>query len=236
LRRWRQLQKRTGMKATCLTQVGEHPVLALETTAARSGAPAVYLSAGVHGDEAAAMWGLLLWAEKHAHELEHGAFLLLPLLNPLGTELNTRADHRGLDINRRFHLSDDPLSGPWQRWLAGRPMTAGICLHEDYDAQGCYLYELGLRRETKGHDILARCTRHIAIDPRSSIDGQRAKHGVIRRKKLPTHLPGMPEAIELHLRGCPSTLTFETPSEFSLDDRVATQITFIEATLAVICP
>ena len=234
--RWSQLQKRAGLTSTCLAEVEGHPVVALETAAAKLGAPAVYLSTGVHGDEAAAVWGLLLWAEKHARELEKGAFLLLPLLNPVGLAHNTRADDRGFDINRRFHVGDDPLSGPWQRWLADRPMTTRICLHEDYDAQGCYLYELGQRRETKGHSILAKCTRRIGIDPRGSIDGQRAKQGVIRRKKMPTHLPGMPEAIELHLRGCPFTLTFETPSEFSLDDRVATQIAFVEATLEVICP
>ncbi len=35
---------------------------------------------------------------------------------------------------------------------------------------------------------------------------------MIRRRTLPTNLPGMPEAIELHVRGCPVTLTFETPS------------------------
>ena len=56
-----------------------------------------------------------------------------------------------------------------------------------------------------------------------------ARNGVIRRKKLPTHLPGMPEAVELHRVGCPVTLTFETPSEFSLDDRVACQMAFIDA-------
>jgi protein MpaA len=74
----------------------------------------------------------------------------------------------------------------------------------------------------------------IATDPRRRIDGQRANGGLIRRKKMPTHLPGMPEAIELHLRGCPLTFTFETPSEFSLDDRVATQMNFIRCALEVI--
>jgi hypothetical protein len=44
----------------------------------------------------------------------------------------------------------------------------------------------------------------------------------------------MPEAIELHLRGCPLTLTFETPSEFDLDTRVRAQVRFIEATMEVL--
>lgn len=234
MRRWKALQKAAGLRATTLTTVEGHAVIAFETQAAKAGAPAFYLSTGVHGDEPAAMWGLLLWAEKNIAKLQRDSFLLLPLLNPIGMLLNTRLDHRGLDINRRFQLTDDPLSAAWQAWITGRPMIAGLCLHEDYDAQGCYVYELGHRRETMGREILARCAKPIATDPRSRVDGQLAKSGLIRRKKMPTHLPGMPEAIELHLRGCPLTLTFETPSEFALDDRVATQMRFISTALEVI--
>lgn len=234
MRRWKALQKNAGLHATTLTTVEGHPVIALETKAAKAGVPAIYISTGVHGDECGSMWGLLLWAEKNLAVLQLGSFLLLPLLNPIGIMLNTRADHRGLDINRRFHLTDDPLSAAWQSWIKDRPMLAGICLHEDYDAQGCYVYELSHRRQTLGRDILSRCARPIAIDPRCRIDGQRADHGLIRRKKMPVGLPGMPEAIELHLRGCPLTFTFETPSEFSLDDRVATQMNFIHTALEVI--
>ena len=234
MRRWKALQKAAGLHATTLTNVEGHAVIALETKAAKAGAPAFYLSTGVHGDEPASMWGLLLWAEKNIARLQRDSFLLLPLLNPIGMSVNTRLDHRGLDINRRFHLTDDSLSAAWQKWIADRVMIAGLCLHEDYDSQGCYLYELGHRRQTMGREILARCAKPIATDPRTRIDGQRATGGLIRRKKMPTHLPGMPEAIELHLRGCPLTFTFETPSEFSLDDRVATQMRFIRTALEVI--
>jgi hypothetical protein len=41
----------------------------------------------------------------------------------------------------------------------------------------------------------------------------------------------MPEAIELHVRGCPVTLTFETPSEFDLEKRVRAQVMFIEVAM-----
>ena len=234
MRRWKALRKAAGLHATTLTTVEGHPVIALETKAAKAGTPAFYLSTGVHGDEPASMWGLLLWAEENIARLQRDSFLLLPLLNPIGMSINTRLDHRGLDINRRFHMTDDPLSAAWQKWIAARPMIAGLCLHEDYDAQGCYVYELGQRRQTMGRKILAGCAKPIATDPRRRIDGQRATGGLIRRKKMPTHLPGMPEAIELHLRGCPLTFTFETPSEFSLDDRVATQMRFIRIALEVI--
>ena len=234
MRRWKALQKAAGLHATTLTTVEGHAVIAYESKAAKAGEPAVYLSTGVHGDEPGSIWGLLLWAEKHLTMLQRGSFLLLPLVNPIGTSLNTRVDHHGHDLNRRFHLADDPFSTAWQTWIKGRAMIAGLCLHEDYDAQGCYLYELNHRRQPLGREILTRCAKPIAIDPRTRIDGQRALHGLIRPRKIPTNLPGMPEAIELNLRGCPLTFTFETPSEFSLDDRVATQMRFISAALEVI--
>lgn len=234
IRRWRVLAREAGCKTRVLCEVGGLPVLALESPAAQQGAPAAYLSSGVHGDEAGSAWGLLLWAEKHSKQLAQGSFLIAPCLNPVGLMLNTRADHRGIDINRRFHDAEDVICGPWQRWVAGRALRFGLCLHEDYDGQGIYLYELSHARKTAGHEIIGRCARVIAPDPRTAIDGQRARGGVIRRRTMPTHLPGMPEAIELHQRGCALTLTFETPSEFDLDMRVRAQVKFIESALEVL--
>lgn len=229
IQRWRMLARETGCKVRTLCTVDGLPVIVIESAAAQSGAPAAYLSSGVHGDEPGSAWGLLMWAEKHARELKSGSFLIAPCLNPVGLTLNTRADHRGIDINRRFHDAEDAICGPWQRWITGKAMRFGLCLHEDYDAQGIYLYELNHARQTKGHDVIDKCSRVIAPDPRTNIDGQRARGGVIRRRTMPTHLPGMPEAIELHVRGCPVTMTFETPSEFDLDRRVRAQVRFIEA-------
>ncbi len=231
IQRWRVLARKTGCKVRTLCEVEGMPVLAIESPAAREGVPAAYLSSGVHGDEPGAAWGLLAWAEKHARELKSGAFLIAPCLNPVGLTLNTRVDHRGIDINRCFQDAEDVICGPWQRWITGRAMRFGLCLHEDYDAQGIYLYELNHARQTTGHSIIDRCSRLIAPDLRTKIDGQRAKNGVIRRRTLPTHLPGMPEAIELHVRGCPVTLTFETPSEFDLEKRVRAQVRFIEVAM-----
>ncbi len=234
IQRWRVLARRAGCGLKTLCKVNELPVIVIESTAAQAGQPAAYLSSGVHGDEPGAAWGLLLWAEKNLHEIERGSFLIAPCLNPVGLTLNTRADHRGIDINRRFHDAADVICGPWQRWITSKAMRFGLCLHEDYDAQGIYLYELNQARQTAGHAIIERCARVIAPDPRKTIDGQRAKSGVIRRRTLPAHLPGMPEAIELHVRSCPLTMTFETPSEFDLDKRVRAQVKFIETAMEVL--
>ena len=110
-------------------------------------------------------------------------------------------------------------------------MLFGLCLHEDYDAEGAYVYELSHLREPVSRDILRTCSPILPLDCRKKIDGRAAVDGVIRRRTIPKDLPGMPEAIELHLRGCPVTLTFETPSEAALDVRVAAHQQFITAAI-----
>jgi hypothetical protein len=227
---WHRVAKAAGLRPIMLGEVEGHPVVVFETQASVRGVPAVYISTGVHGDEAAAPWGLLQWAEAHLDQLREEAFVLCPCLNPVGLMMNTRADYRGVDINRRFHLKREPLMAAWQKLVRERTLRLGLCLHEDYDAQGCYIYELGAQSRPLSPHIMAATAAVIGPDPRSNIDGRRARKGIIRRKILPPDIEG-PEAIVLHQLGCPITLTFETPSEFALDIRVHAQRTCIEATL-----
>lgn len=229
--RWKRVAARAGLLAWPFARAGGDDVFLIESRSVREGAEAAYLSAGVHGDEPGAVCGLLAWAEKNTALLKKRPFIIFPILNPRGLMLNTRVDHRGLDLNRRFHLHDDEVCGPWRRALEGRRLSLALCLHEDYDAQGCYVYELSQFREPASHEILRRCGKRVMLDPRTNIDGRAAKSGVIRRRNPPTDLPGMPEAIELHLLGCQAGLTFETPSEFSLDWRAAAHERFITEAL-----
>ena len=208
------------------------PIVWLQSAAARAGQPAIYLSAGVHGDEPGATSGLLLWAQTHLPQLASGSFIVYPCLNPHGLRLNTRADHRGLDLNRRFHLDDDPICGPWRRLMAEKAVRLCLCLHEDYDAHGCYIYELSHHPKGWSRPILERCTsKRLPIDSRKSIEGRTSAGGIIQRRTPPDDLPGLPEAIVLYQFGSPVSMTFETPSEFSLEDRANAHALFIEHTI-----
>jgi hypothetical protein len=229
--RWRALASAARLRVRVLTEVNGEKIIYLESTRLKDSTGINYLSAGVHGDEAGAAWGLLAWAEDNIATLREQAFVIFPCMNPHGLQGNTRVDHRGFDMNRRFHLDDDPISGPWRKIIAARSWRIGLCLHEDYDAQGCYVYELSQHRDSFSSRILEECINGIALDPRRSIDGRPSRSGIIHRRTIPSDLPGMPEAIELFRLGCPITLTFETPSEFSLDDRVQAQAAFVKAAL-----
>lgn len=232
---WHRVARDARLHSIVLGQAEQLPVIAFETQASLRGEPSVYLSTGVHGDEAAAPWGLLTWAEQNIERLRTEAFLIAPCLNPVGLTLNTRADHRNIDLNRRFHQTRDPLIKAWQQWIKPKILRFGLCLHEDYDAQGCYLYELNRQRRTLGEPVMAAVDQVIPHDSRRTIEGRKAKGGIIRPKALPEGLLG-PEAIVLHKLGCPVTITFETPSEFALDNRIHAQRTCIEATISNLAP
>lgn len=229
LRRWQAVARAARLECHPVCESGGHPVLFLH----RADAPGarLYLSAGVHGDEPGAVMGLLEWAEASTTLMRRLPVAIFPLFNPAGLALNTRTDHRHTDLNRCFHLPRHPHIRAWRSAIRGMTFTAGICLHEDYDAQGIYCYELNEdARRPVAHTLLRHCESIIPREPRRLIDGRRATAGVIRRRRVPD-VPGLPEAIALYGTHTPLTLTFETPSEFSLHDRARAHHAFINAAL-----
>lgn len=235
MQRWDKVARQARLAGLPLGEAWDLPIWGLETAAAAAGEKALYLSAGVHGDEPAGAWALLQWAEANTRLLRTGAYLLVPCFNPEGFIGNTRTTSRGVDINRAFDDDSDPLMKTWQAWIRTRSLSLAVCLHEDYDAQGCYVYELSGRNVALSEKLLRPCSRIMKRDTRREIDGNAAKNGIIRRERIPQHVKG-PEAIILRQLGCPATLTFETASELSLDTRVAVQRCFIEQAVASLQP
>ncbi len=231
--RWEKVARKARLAGVPLGEAGELPIWGLETAAAAAGEKAVYLSAGVHGDEPAGAWALLRWAEDHIGHLRKGAFLLVPCFNPEGFIANTRADARGVDLNRTFDDVSCQMMRTWQAWIRSRKLSLAACLHEDYDALGCYVYELSGRRAALSEKLLRACGAVMKRDPRRVIDGNAAHRGILRRERIPKHVKG-PEAIVLRQLGCPVTLTFETPSELALEHRVAVQCRFVEEAIATV--
>ncbi len=231
VRNWRKLAAKAGLKFTRFANVDGLSVFTVSSPSQRGDTrETIYLSAGVHGDEPAPPWGLLEWAEENIKLFTTHRFLIFPCFNPHGLMNNTRMDQRGVDINRTFHDLREPLIAAWRKTLEGHRVSLAMCLHEDYDAQGCYIYELTSKQRDAGTRILKDCARIIPTDKRSSIDGRRMKNGHFVRRVAP-NLPGVPESIALHHLGAPVSLTFESPSEFSLTDRVAVQKKFIQSAL-----
>ncbi len=229
IRRWRAVARAAGLPLRKLATTEQHDLFFLRTkTLGESGG--VYISAGIHGDEPAATEGLIAWAEKNVRRLQRLPLLLLPCLNPWGLVNNTRSNEDGLDLNRLFHRDDQPVVSAVKRLVAPHQFAAAMMLHEDYDGQGLYLYEVERVKPFWGEALLAAARPHIAIEGRERIDGRKATNGIHRRRIDPKRFArmGYPEAIWFHLHHAARSLTIESPSEFALDQRVRAQVAVIE--------
>ena len=113
---------------------------------------------------------------------------------------------------------------------APHQFALALMLHEDYDAQGFYLYEIKRDAPFWGEELIAVAARHVGVDPRVKIDGRRAHAGLIRRRfdRRRFERLGFPEAIWLHELHARRALTIETPSEFALNQRVHAHVAVIE--------
>ena len=231
---WRPIATAAGLRMSTFAEADGHELFVLRSEAPPAGAPRVYLSTGVHGDEPGSALGLLHWAESNVDTLRAIDALIFPLLNPAGLLDNTRMDGKGRDLNRLFHSDEEPFPA-WRREVGERRFDLAICLHEDYDGRGCYIYELG--RGGLAERMLAAARPIIPPDSRAQIDisdavGGVVRHGELGRDELP--LEGLPEAIWLYFERCPVCLTLETPSEFSLWSRVRAQAAMLDAGIGAI--
>lgn len=234
IRRWRKVAKAGGLKVVKYAEAGGYDVFVVESVR-KNDAPAVYISAGIHGDEAASTEGLVSWAEKNAARLREGNFLIFPCLNPWGLVSNCRLDADGRDLNRAFHDEAVPQVAAHKQLLGKRRFDLALTLHEDYDALGFYLYEVPGPKPYWGEHLTRAVSRHVPIEKRHKIEGRAAKDGIVRKSIKPDLLPTWPEAFVLYFAHCNRVFTVETPSEFHLDDRVAAQVAVLEKAVSLCC-
>jgi protein MpaA len=196
--------------------------------------PRIYLSAGIHGDEPAGPLALLELIEA-GHFDRRADWFICPLLNPSGFLTGARENAEGLDLNRDYR---DPRSAEIRAhvaWLRRQPnFDLMLCLHEDWEATGYYLYEQNpLDRPSLADPMLAAVARGCPIDPSGLIDGREARGGIIRPVIDPWEREQWPEAIYLRVHHTTLGYTIESPSGFPLAQRVAAHRAAVEAALAL---
>ena len=161
--RWQAVARAAGVRLRRFAEAGKYGVYYLET---RGPGAAVYFSAGIHGDEPASTEALITWAEQQGRKLRKLPLLLLPCLNAWGLVQNIRLNMQGVDLNRAFHRTDLPVLEAVKRVVAGHQFDAAVMLHEDYDGQGIYLYEVQRVRPYWGEDLLLAARPYLPTDPR----------------------------------------------------------------------
>jgi len=239
LRRWRALIEPGCLIESTLSHQDGYPIIAYRTRRMPTRSKGLYLSAGIHGDEPAGVWGLLEWAEANFEFLRESAAVIFPCFNPAGLVNNTRHDADGRDLNRLFQDCHHSLIKAWQALVEGMEFRIALMLHEDYDARGLYVYELTRPGISLADAIFNECESIIPREPRLLIEDNEFDRGIMQRteiviEELERQLDGgYPEAVYLYLKQADFSLTFETPSEFSLWDRVRAQRQFIESALRI---
>jgi protein MpaA len=219
-----------GFDQTCFGEAEAHPLLAY-TRPADSQVPAVYLSAGVHGDEPAPPWALLRLMQEGFFD-GRCRWFICPLINPTGFLRRTRENAAGLDLNRDYKTPQSVEVRAHVAWLQRQPgFDLILCLHEDWESRGFYLYELNrLNHATLANIMVDAARTHMPIETAAVIDGREAAEpGIIRPVSDPMLRDTWPEAIYLCHHHGPLDYTLETPSTLPLAIRITTQCSVIRA-------
>ena len=119
-------------------------------------------------------------------------------------------------------------------WLEKQPrFDLCLCLHEDWEAHGFYVYELNPDRQPSlAEAIVARVARVCPLDLSSVIEGREAQGGIIRPNLDPLSRPQWPEAFWLLTHKTRLSYTLEAPSDFPLSVRISALVSGVNAALA----
>jgi murein peptide amidase A len=196
--------------------------------------PRIYISAGIHGDEPAPPLALLELLLAGIMDTR-ATWFLCPLLNPAGFMSRTRENADGLDLNRDYKSLRSLEIQAHARWLQQQPnFDLAICVHEDWEAGGYYLYELNPeQRPSLGRMMLDAVEKVCALENAAVIDGRCiAEPAIIRPEADPLLRDSWPEAIYLRSHHTRLSYTLESPSAFPLAQRVAAHAAAIAAAVA----
>jgi len=201
--------------------------------AAPGAALRVYISTGIHGDEPAGPLAALQLLRENQW-LGYAEIVFCPCLNPVGFAANTRENGQGIDLNRDYLHLRSPETRAHTAWLERQPpFDFSLCLHEDWESHGFYVYELNPDAKPSLADaIVAEVGKVCPIDLSGVIEGRSAYRGIIRPDVNPRSRPLWPEAFWLLQHKTRLSYTLEAPSDFPLDVRVNALVTAVRTALA----
>jgi hypothetical protein len=234
--RFRLAGRAAGFRVEQYGEIDGFPLIAL-TKRAPGNRPRIYLSAGMHGDEPAPPLTLLALLETGFFD-DRATWFICPVLNPTGLVRGTRENASGLDLNRDFLDVRATETRAHIGWLQRQPpFHLTLCIHEDWESTGYYLYELNPHQRPSLADPILDAVRECCpIDEAPVIDGRTtAAKGIIRPVDDPLLRETWPEAIYLRAHHTTISYTLESPSAFPLEHRIkAHRVAITSATTRLI--
>lgn len=222
-----ELREGDGPELLAFTRPAEVPLSA-------HSAPRIYLSSGIHGDEPAALLAVqrLLERDRLPHQV---SWTVCPCLNPVGCRLGTRENAAGRDLNRDYRHLISPEIRAHVAWLARQPaFDLSLCLHEDWESKGFYLYELNPEgRPSLAESMVEAAARVCPLDLSEEIEGRPARGGIIRPSLDPATRPEWPEAFYLLQNKTRLSYTLEAPSDYPMSARVDALVAAVDAATAL---
>lgn len=237
---WRDIDQAArdhGWHSESFHQTADFSFLALRRPSLIAGesqfTPHIYISAGIHGDEPAGPLAALRLLQEN-HWPANAEIVLQPCLNPTGFSLNRRDNGHGIDLNRDYLDLQSAEVRAHVAWLEKQPhFDLCLCLHEDWEAHGFYVYELNPdQNPSLAEAIVADVVRVCPLDLAEIIEGREAKGGIIRPNLDPHSRPQWPEAFWLLTHKTRLSYTLEAPSDFPLSVRISALVSGVNAALA----
>jgi hypothetical protein len=234
LDRLSQAARRARFQSTIYATIGDFELPAFTRLAEAEDAPHLYLSSGVHGDEPAGPLALLDLL-KNKHFPSEISVTIVPVVNPTGLERKTRENAEGVDLNRDYGLNArSPETRAHRAFLEGKRFDLAICLHEDFEARGGYLYELRpVDCPSAAQPLLDAMEPYVGIDPASEIDGMPALNGLMQppMERALEMADTLPEALLLQTRHSDWGYTLETPTSANIVRRVDAQVAAVRVAM-----
>jgi len=191
----------------------------------------IYISAGIHGDEPAGPLAIqkLLVNNNWPENLN---IYLLPCLNPTGCKLHTRENKDGADLNREYLKPKSAEVVAHIAWLEKQVnFDMSICLHEDWEADGFYIYGSNKIMAKK----IAKEVENVFPLEQNLADDRPVKNGVVVTGSYKSFkMPFWPEAFYLHIKKKASNFTLEASSDYNLEDRVLAHVTAVVCALQLV--
>lgn len=160
-------------------------------------------------------------------------YWLVPCLNPEGFARNTRENEDGVDLNRDYNSGRAAVVRSHQQWLGRQPkFDLALVLHEDWESNGFYVYELNPDAQPSVAEAMTRAVSTVCpLDLSPQIEGRDAVNGMIRFVGGMPERVDWPEAFYLAHHNVRHNYTLEAPSDFLLSVRVQALVVAVRAAL-----